>query len=292
MGQITFAAFAKPLEEVVEPWLLSQYVKHLSATSLNMGARCPRQFQERYIHGKKVPPDGAITLGSAEWGAHTINYEQKIRSGLDLPEGDLEDAYAASWDRTIDDSGGVGEIDWKEQKPEELQGKGLRMAQLYHREVSPRVFPAHVEKKVEFEVPGIPVPLVAYLDAITRDPEAGTLAYNLEHKTTARRVTAPRPNWRIQGGLYVAATTLPLQWHAVISTKEPQLCTPLDYPELQLAPTVAQRLNAYSQARAIASMLNHFLVALGPDEPWPATGINSEACGWCGYKSNCPAWRR
>jgi hypothetical protein len=291
VGTLRFADFARPLE-AKEPWLLKSYVKQLSATSLNMGARCPRQFQERYIHGKKRPPDGAMTLGSAEWGSHVINYAQKTKSGRDLSEPDLEQAYGTSWDEAVEEAGGYSEIDWKDEDWVKIQGKGLGMAQLYHREVSPRVWPAHVEKKVEFEVPGVPIEFVSYLDAITRDPETGTLAYSLEHKTTARKVTAPKPNWRIQGSLYVASTTLPLQWHAVTSTKEPQLCTPLDYPELNLEPSPTLRSQAFAQARAIAEMLNHFLVVHGPDEPWPATGINSDACGWCGYKSNCPAWRR
>src|SRR3954471_10452486 len=69
-------------------------VERLSASSFTMARRCPRQWQQRYVHGRKERPAEAPVVGSAVHAALRQNFEQKILSHEDLPTVELLDWYS------------------------------------------------------------------------------------------------------------------------------------------------------------------------------------------------------
>jgi hypothetical protein len=259
-------------------------VGHLSPSSLKMAMRCPRQWQERYIAGRKERPGAAVTLGSAEWDAHVINYEQKRTSGVDLP--DITDAYAESWDAAVAKNGGLGEIKWNDgQDWTDVQTLGLNMAKTYHAQVSPRIQPLTVEMRVEFPIAGIPVPVLGFIDLC----QANT---TVEHKTGAKALSKPKTEWTFQNRIYQTYTRQGAEVHLVTKAKEPKVITPLEQPEMFLPYNEVQAKATEKLVANVAWNLNHYYTTLGPDEPWPQHGVVSDwACGWCAYRGNCPAWR-
>jgi hypothetical protein len=68
-------------------------IRHWSPSSLAMLRRCPRQFQQRYILGRKERPGEARVTGSAVHAALERNFEQKIASHEDLPLVDVLEWY-------------------------------------------------------------------------------------------------------------------------------------------------------------------------------------------------------
>ena len=72
---------------------------HLSVTQLKMYLRCPLQYKYRYIHGLRIPPTGAITLGKSIHSALEENYSQKIETHQDLPLDHVTDFFSDTWDR-------------------------------------------------------------------------------------------------------------------------------------------------------------------------------------------------
>lgn len=263
------------------PWVLPS--TYLSASSLKMAMRCPRQWQERYINNRKEKPGAAATLGTAEWGAHVLNYTQKMTSGVDLV--DIDDAYATSWDEAVEKNGGIGEIQWNaDSKWTDVQALGRDMARVYHAQVSPRTEPVAVEQKIEFKIPDLPVPLLGYIDLVK-------MASTVEHKT-GKSLSKPKMEWLFQQRIYSAHTRLPGEIHLVTKTKQPKVVTPLESPEM-FVPVNDIQIKATEKLVAKAAWtLNHYYATYGPDEPWPQHGvIHDWACNWCAYRGNCPAWR-
>jgi hypothetical protein len=259
--------------------------EHLSASSLGTFLRCPEQFRRVYLLGQRARPGAALVWGSADHYAHEQNFAQKILSHTDIAKPEVELAFAEGFDRSIDEQGGEGEVDWGDDKPSALKDKGVKLVGVYHEQVSPRVQPTAVEKAVKLELEGVPVPVIGRVDIATET----TL---IEGKTAASKKREPEPQWRLQGALYQLATGLPLEWHVKTKTKLPAVYTPLEEPGLRfvasklLLDTTVERMR-----RVVASML--YLYSLyGADEPWPTAAPDyGWACGYCGFRPECVWWK-
>jgi hypothetical protein len=258
--------------------------EHLSASSLRMLATCPEQFRRVYVRGERQRPGAALVWGSADHYAHEQNFAQKIDSHEDIPQADIELAFAEGFDRSIASNGGEEEVDWGEDRPGDLKDRGVRLAATYHEQVSPRVQPVAVEKPVALEL-GLAVPVVGRLDIETDETV-------IEGKTATAKKAKPEPQWRLQGALYQLATGKPLEWHVKTKTKVPAVYTPAEEPGLRF---VASRLlldaTIERTHRLVASMLALY-AAYGPDGPWP-TGAPDYgwACDYCGFRPDCAWWR-
>ena len=257
---------------------------HLSASSLRMLATCPEQYRRVYVKGERQRPGAAMIWGSADHYAHEQNFAQKITSHVDIPERDIELAFAEGFDRKIDDEGGEDEVDWGDDKPGELKDRGVKLAVVYHRHVSPRVQPTAVEEPISLELPGVLVPVIGRLDV-------KTVTVVIEQKTATARKSKPEPQWRLQGAMYQLATGLPVEWHVKTKTKVPAVYTPADEPGLRMvaSPLLLDATTLRVQ-RLVATMLGYMDV-YGPDEPWP-TGAPDYgwACDYCGFRPTCPWW--
>src|SRR3954467_997473 len=91
-------------------------VDHLSATQISMLNRCPEQYRQRYVLGKKERPGAALIVGGAFHEAIEEDFLSKIDEGTLLEEGNLLAAYHQAFDDRIDQLGGVGEIVWDERE--------------------------------------------------------------------------------------------------------------------------------------------------------------------------------
>lgn len=262
------------------PWRLP--VRHFSASSLAMAATCPEQYRQRYIRGVREKTSGARLLGSAVHGALAINFDQKQRTGIDLSESDIAQAYGEAWDKETKKA--TEGIEWKTD-PNETHAKGLQMATLYLAEVAPRIQPLAVEQEFrERLIAGLP-PLVGYIDLVT---EQGMVDY----KTSAKKISQAKPGWRLQARIYQAVRPVDFSWHILTKTIAPQVFTPLEAAGLWLPYSEKAIDSAKGYIHDLAWTLNYYYVALGEDRPWPTTGTSQErACIMCSFRDVCPAWR-
>jgi hypothetical protein len=83
-------------------------VDHLSATQISMLNRCPEQYRQRYVLGKKERPGAALIVGGAFHEAIETDFAWKISNGELLDESFVEAAYHRAFDNRIDELGGVG----------------------------------------------------------------------------------------------------------------------------------------------------------------------------------------
>ena len=270
-----------------EAWL-DGYLDHFSASGLRLLRVCPRAWQQRYIKGRKERPGEALTLGKAVHTAVGHSHTQKITSHADLPvEEVIEFFHDAAWPEAVEKDGGESEIRW-DKKPDEVRRDGERVTRAYHTSVSPRIQPLAVERRIEYLVPGIPIPFLGFIDY----EEAENL---IDLKTGKQVSRKPDANWRMQGVLYTAYTGKPTHFHSVSRAQTPSIATPLQSEAMVVGLAEAQREHVERTLRDYALQVAWYFQTYGPEDDWPMNGIFSDykggpACSFCGFRSDCPAW--
>lgn len=265
------------------PWALE--VEHLSASSLGMLQRCPEQFRQRYILGRKMRPGVGLVLGSACHTTNEHNFAQKIKSGVDVPAGEMASFFNdQAWPDTVAKNGGEDEILWKERDANATRTVGEGMVLLYHAQVSPRIQPEATEQRFSMAIPGVPVPLIGYVDLTVVDGPVVDL------KTSGKKVKSIQGKWETQNRVYKLFTGRTVDWHILASTKTPSVTTPLEEPALRSEHSFDQDAETVKNVQRLAWLANALLSHFGPDDPWPTTGVFNEHCGWCGFRTVCSAW--
>lgn len=260
---------------------------HLSPTQLAMFQRCPRQYQQRYLFGRRERPAEAPVVGSAVHRALEINYEQKIDSHADMPTASLLDWYsdvgfASVLDEQQERSG--SEIIW-DTDHEQARTRGRVMLGEYHNLVSPRIQPVSVEGSFSIDM-GLPVPMQGRYDVL----EATRC---IDFKTGKRKQSKPKEEWRLQGAIYTQATGRPVEFHSISATvnNAVSIVTPLESEEMLVHLSARELEVVRANVEFIAAKITLCMERYGHELPWPPTGrFHDWACGYCGFRNDCPAW--
>jgi RecB family exonuclease len=283
--------------------LLSQYVRHLSASSIGMVLRCPRQFQRRYIFGEKQRPGESIVIGSFFHETLEWNYRDKIESHIDKP---LSDAVQYLQDeavpKVIEEEGGVDNILW-DSDLDTARSDSERIMSAYYKAVVPRIQPVGTEERFEMRVAGVDVPLIGYVDVrsgteVEMDTTSVWVADRIIDTKTGKQATRKvKPSWELQGRLYAQALSLPVEYHSVSRAKTPTIVTALESEEMVVhPPTDKQAANMAHTIKAAADYIEYLIATHGTEEDWPALGAvpdftrNMLPCNFCGWREGCPAW--
>ena len=273
-------------------WLDGHFA-HLSATSLGMFRRCPRQFQQRYLLGRKEPPGEALVLGNVFHDTLNYNYAQKIASQEDRPLSELiEYLQDESVPKVLDKAGGLNEVRWDGQPEASLdavRSDSARITSAYHRQVLPRMQPVATEQKMEWHI-GVPVPLIGYLDTILADRAVDT-------KTGKQAVSKVKPGWRLQADLYSAYLGMPLEFQSINRAAQPKIMTGLESEALIVYPSKRETDNLLRVLRRMIEQIEWMYQQYGLTDAWPTWGRWADwsqsvlPCDYCGFKKDpCPAW--
>jgi len=253
-------------------------VEYLSASSLSKAASCPEAWRRRYLMKQRDAVYPEMFLGSVTHSVAEENMLQKLGTGEDLDLGWLQARYQVMWNEELEKR----EPEWNEVDPDVLFSTGWKMVRAYHELCAPKISPVRVEERFEEAVPGVDVPIVGYMDVVTRDRI-------IETKTTKRKTTKATPTWRFQARVYQLVADLPTEWQIVTSQTEPQVFTGETEPGLFLDKGDPDVIVVLIQQ--IAQRLNDMYERYGPDDPWPTEGLfHPWLCSRCGYRDSCPAW--
>jgi hypothetical protein len=253
-----------------------------SASSVATFLTCPEKFRAKYVLREVSGIGGGAVLGSAFHHARRTGLEHKLSTGQDLTPSDIADAYSDGWEQAI-----IGRpVEWGSDKPEALKDAGYIMVTKYADEVAPTLEPAEVEVRFNAYVPGVPIPVIGYLDLVTTD---GTV---IDTKTSKSATRNPLEHWRVQALIYMNARRSTFEWHTISrprkSDGECTIHTPATSPSMRLVAT-AGRINAGGDlVREAAAGVKHLMTTRGPYEVWPGTGIlHSYACSTCDHRPSC-----
>jgi hypothetical protein len=270
--------------------LLSDHLKHLSASSIGMLFRCPRQFQRRYLFGEKERPGEALVLGSSLHDTLEWNYRTKIQSHTDQPFADaLQYLQDVAFPAAVEENGGADYVRW-DTSIDSVRSDSERMTGAYYKTVVPRIQPVSTEQKFEIEVPGVEVPIIGFVDV----QETNRVIDTKTGKSATRKV---KPSWALQGRTYSFATRKPTEYHSISRAKTPTIVTGLESEDMVVpVPTDAQMQEFQRLVQGAAELLRGFIARYGTEEDWPTWGAvpdftrNMLPCDFCGWRAGCPAW--
>lgn len=170
-------------------------IQHLSYSSISTYLLCPESWRRRYILHEQAPTATALVFGSAVHSA----IERYLRASKPL-----EEQWRESWSEQLSQESNVA---WGEETAESLATDGERLltsqiVRTFLGEIKANFDLARercVERKVELHVPGVPVPIIGYIDVITKDGVPG------DFKTAARMWAPNKAAEEMQPLVYLAA---------------------------------------------------------------------------------------
>lgn len=268
---------------------------HLSVSQLQMWNRCPEQYRQRYVLGRKERPGAALIVGSAFHKTVEQDFGQKMATGGDLlPDKEVVEAYHGNFDREVERAGGVTEVAWDvKEKPDTARLHGQAVTELFHTVHAPRMHPDALEWEFRHQFESVPVPIVGMLDFVgQRDQENGPSAtFASDYKTASRAQRSLKPEWVIQGEMYHVASGLPIEWIVAVKGSKPSIITHADAPGLYQLFRADTAQHVERTFRHTALGIAWAMQTYGPDEPWPTQGFTHPwGCSFCGFKNNCAAW--
>ncbi|MHB1131752.1 MAG: RecB family exonuclease [Chloroflexota bacterium] len=202
-------------------------ITHLSYSSINTWLLCPRSWKLRYVDKVQTPKSAALVFGSCFH--ETVESYLRARCLGEPPD------ILSIWQRLWSSETEGEPIDWGESTREQLSNDGLRL--LTHKETIAIIatlqpytlgdLPA-VEHRVELRVPGVPLPVIGFIDLIHAD------GVPCDFKTSARSWTQEKLDAELQPLFYLAALSqsgfranpqLRFRHYIFVKTKNPQVQT-------------------------------------------------------------------
>jgi len=223
-------------------------LSHLSYSSISSYLSCGAKWNYHYI--QKVP---ALTSTNLVFGSAWHNTIEKFLEMRAVPtknekgeeiKPDLQTLWMEKWreETTIESPVMDGEkvvevkreprkdIDWGMDTPESFCNDGIRM--LNDKDIQDGILSiqpvvdqdgARIERKLELHVPGVPIPIIGYLDIMTANGPA-------DFKTSSKSWSADKAAEEIQPSFYLAALnqmgeTIPgfrFTHFVFVKTKKPQ----------------------------------------------------------------------
>lgn len=130
---------------------------NLRYSQLAMLARCPRQFELRYVHNISTPAQSYLALGRGCHWALAVNFQYKIDHDLDMPINDVLQVFSDTWDKGQfgpEDEDSHIPILWDEPKSI-LKDVGVLLLKSYLTNIAPHITPLAVEQTFTRELCGV-----------------------------------------------------------------------------------------------------------------------------------------
>lgn len=170
-------------------------LNHLSYSSITTFLDCGRNWQYKYIEKLPTKSSPALVVGSA----FHATIENFIANNH---QGDLISIWGEAWEKTL-----VGQnVFWGLDTPEQHYNEGVKMFSNQGiidsiKSIKPAVDAngPKIERKVELHVPGVPIPVIGYIDCIL---DNGTPA---DFKTSKASWSDSKASDSLQSLFYLAA---------------------------------------------------------------------------------------
>lgn len=145
---------------------LGKFQLHVSG--LNTLSKCGIQFEERYILGKRTPSSVSAAIGTAVDASVTTNLQEKIGSGLLLPEEQVKDiardALLREWAASEVEESPEDAEDGIEFSRDKAIDRSVTLAGFHYENLAPIIKPTHVQRAWTLDIRGLPIQLAGTID--------------------------------------------------------------------------------------------------------------------------------
>ena len=251
-------------------------------SSLGMLLRCGEQFRRRYLEGEVIPPSVAAGRGTGVHAANKANLMQKIKTKIDLPLADLQDATRDGFVHSFKNGVFIPKEDLSSKNKLLNEGleDALRCTKVYQEKVAPSINPIGVEERFDIDI-GLPLTLAGIMD-YQEKPIVGDL------KTTKMKWPDGRIDTEIQPTFYsfvhekekgIKPTFV---YHILIARRGKTGPTSEELQEQRLIPTEKHYNALMAKLMLFCQILQKGVFA--PASP------SMYFCSprWCGYHATCP----
>lgn len=243
----------------------------LSGSSINTFLNCARQWEYAYVQRIKRPPRLKMVLGTAAHTAVEQDLLNKMETGEDLPREQVQDTFrdefVALAADTDDDTDDVGK----------LTDSGIDTVGVWHDVVAPQTNPLMIEQHVQFKINDHIVD--GTIDIVHQDGTVGD--WKFTGRTPDKRggnylipmvgyaIGYRRLTGKVEGGVVL---------DFMVRLKQPK------HVPIRSGPVPDESIVAY------AGIIEDVVKSINAGV-FPATGLRSGACSWCGYRDICPPFK-
>jgi len=250
-------------------------LEHLSHSSIQTYLQCPRAWSFRYREGVRAPSSPALVLGSALHGA-VEDILRRRRTGQPVP---LAEVWQEQWAKAT-----AQPVEWGADMPEQFANDGYRL--LAHPDTAttldglvPLVEDGvlAIERRVELRVPGVPIPVLGFIDLITADHVP------TDFKTSSKPWTPEK----------AAAETQPLIYLAALNQAGHHLNTSFRFRHVVWVKGRVPQVQVIETSHTIGAvlwvlrMIRDVWLAIDSGSFPPNPGTWSCAPRWCSYWTLC-----
>ena len=139
----------------------------VSPTQVRTYQRCPLAYKHRFLERWTGIQSPAALLGHAVHSTIEAALKAKRRFRQDLPLEEMERVFDQVWNRGLPPETETAGASWEEF--DAVREEGYDLLAFYLEEVAPKVRPHLVEHRFNFELEGVPVPIVGQVDLIESD---------------------------------------------------------------------------------------------------------------------------
>lgn len=175
-------------------------IEHLSYSSINLFLTCSEAWKRKNILKEPQSSTPALVFGSAIHNTIEGFIEAKANGVANMP---LHDLWQWKWAAAVERE---PNCEWGADTPEEHYNEGIRLLSNPDlQQMVNRLTPLRddqglfMERKVELRVPGVPVPIIGYIDLVTNDGVPG------DFKTSAQQWSQDKAKDELQPLFYLAA---------------------------------------------------------------------------------------
>lgn len=205
-------------------------VRHLSASSIGMYLRCPRQYWYRYIIGKRIPPGGALVQGLSVHKAAERGMLEKIADGRNPSPSACMEWAASEANRILTEEEHIvakaergGIVDFS-----------VRIANCWATTLAPIVEPKVVEQ--DFDVRIADTKVIGRIDVVD------TSGRVIDWKTASRAPSKSDQDLTPQTMIYAHVTDAPVSYRYMVGLK-----TQIKTVDLDIEGTELERAKALTE---------------------------------------------
>ena len=244
----------------------------LSGSSLNTFLRCARQWEFAYVQRVKSPPTLKLALGSAAHTAVEKDLTHKLQTEEDLSKDEIQTIFRDEFVKEAQDA-----VEGKGETKGSMTDSGVQAVGFWRDEVAPRTKPALVEQPVKFKINGTDI--TGTIDIVHDDDRVGDWKFTGRSPQSGKSYVLNMVGYALGFRHLTGRMEKSILLDHIVRTK-----TPKHVPIESEGPVPDRSIQAY--ARIVGDVARQIDAGL-----FPPTGLQSNACSWCGYKDICSAYQ-
>ena len=260
----------------------------LSGSSVNTYLRCQKQWEYAYVLQLRRPPSIKQGLGITAHEAVAMNYEQKTLTFKDLPTEEVVQKFEDEWDllsveiEDVTEEARLGKkglpLKLRKETKAVARASGIKAVMLHHEQVASVVQPVWVERQIQFKL---------------NDTIDWTGIFDVsddQNRVRDNKFISRKP--QDAGSYMIPMIGYALGWRQISNDIEAEVVldnivrteTPYYLPLVSGGPISDFAIREF--ARIVTDVKRGIDAGI-----FLPTGLQSHACGWCGYANICPAYR-